>query len=585
MGSDGGLGGFEEDVEAQLGADAAAAADAAATEGVAEGELAAGAEAEGEAAAAGDAEGEVAAEGEAEGAAAAAGEAQGEAAAAGEAEGEAAAEGGAEGEAAGAEEEAGAAQGSLNDALEGLGEPNVEPNVEPIGGPMIEPYTGAAHGPADPSSGAWYYASAASPGNGAAAHLTLSAVLGNSDQGGVSPRTLSDLQQQLAAAGIYVDFSGAPNVPSGVHLPEPGTGQSSLQVLPAPSPSSPLEQLTPSQELELNTAIQDAVGAYNPNPVDTGPPLSINEVMAGTDWMSSLGNPENASPGRVTANQPSTINQILSGTYANSVLQMQLSSEGTILGSYVSPTLPYDYLFNPNASSLMDAILLSSHSPNAELLQAQSLQLGASMAPIIGPISTWMNPNSGWFAKAVATAGALPMVSDLAGLGSLSVELDSALAEAGEEAGSNLQHVFAGGAGDRGIAVLDINVSGLTTAEIESSVEAIRDMDLQAGMAGGLARTVVSSRSVADSVAALGRKVLSLGSTEAAGHVPDVAGGGNPLGPIMGLPRSVNSSIGGQWSRYASGFTFDGFSLIDRETGEFLYISHALENPPPPINF
>ncbi len=41
---------------------------------------------------------------------------------------------------------------------------------------------------------------------------------------------------------------------------------------------------------------------------------------------------------------------------------------------------------------------------------------------------------------------------------------------------------------------------------------------------------------------------------------------GSPYGPIMGLPRSVNSSIGGQWSRYAPLFTFDGFSLIDRST-------------------
>jgi hypothetical protein len=140
-----------------------------------------------------------------------------------------------------------------------------------------------------------------------------------------------------------------------------------------------------------------------------------------------------------------------------------------------------------------------------------------------------------------------------------------------------------GGSGDRGIGVLHIDVSELTPLEIESTVEAIRDMDFQAGMANGLVRTSVPSRSVANSVAALGKRTLSLGSTEAAGHLPDVAGGGSALGPIMGMPKSVNSSIGGQWRRYAPGFTFDGYSLVDRATGDFLYISRALENEPAPI--
>jgi hypothetical protein len=242
------------------------------------------------------------------------------------------------------------------------------------------------------------------------------------------------------------------------------------------------------------------------------------------------------------------------------------------------------------------------------------------MAPIIGSVSIWMNPHSGWLSKGIAVAAVLPMVSEIAGLGnltrfgSLSAEVDSAAGEivaesvlgeteqalqtlapelegnlpstAEQAAAANLRHVLAGGSADRGIGVLHLDVSELTPAEVSSTVDAIRDIDFQAGMAGGLTRTAVPSRSVADSVAALARSRragLNLGPTEVAGHLPDVAGGGSPLGPIVGMPRSVNSSIGGQWSRYAPGFKFDGFSLIDRETGQFLYTSHALENPPTPI--
>jgi hypothetical protein len=144
----------------------------------------------------------------------------------------------------------------------------------------------------------------------------------------------------------------------------------------------------------------------------------------------------------------------------------------------------------------------------------------------------------------------------------------------------NLQHVSRGGSGDRGVGLLHLDASKLNAADIQAAVDAVRDMDFQAGMAGGLTRSSVPSRNVADSVADLGRRALELGPGEAAGHIPDVAGGGSPYGPIMSLPRGVNSAIGGQWGRYASGFTFDGFSLIDRSTGQFLYISHGLEEEP-----
>jgi hypothetical protein len=119
--------------------------------------------------------------------------------------------------------------------------------------------------------------------------------------------------------------------------------------------------------------------------------------------------------------QPGVISQILSQTYSNSVLQNQLSHQGLVPGFFVSPVAANDYLFNPNATSLVDAMLLAAHSPNTQLSQARSLELGASMTPIIGAVSTWMNPNSGWFSKGLAVAGVVPMVSQLAGeLGSLS---------------------------------------------------------------------------------------------------------------------------------------------------------------------
>ena len=68
-------------------------------------------------------------------------------------------------------------------------------------------------------------------------------------------------------------------------LPEPETEQSSQQVLQAPPPSSTIEQPTSIQDLELNIAIQEAVGPYDSNPINTEPPLSINEVLSGKDWM------------------------------------------------------------------------------------------------------------------------------------------------------------------------------------------------------------------------------------------------------------------------------------------------------------
>ena len=222
--------------------------------------------------------------------------------------------------------------------------------------------------------------------------------------------------------------------------------------------------------------------------------------------------------------------------------------------------------------------LLSSASSAARKLPAlDGIGMGGG-GRLIGPTEQWLSR----FPETSGTPG--PELSS-----SLSSEVSGSLPQFGEQ---NFTHVFRGGSGDRGIGVLHIDKSTLSNADIESTFYTIQDMDFQAGMAGGLERTdvqnatvqlgskTVPSRSVANSTAALGRRALSLNKSEHAGHIGDVASGGSPLGPIMGQPASINSSIGGQWGRYAPGFTFEGFSLVDRATGEFIYTSHALENEP-----
>lgn len=211
------------------------------------------------------------------------------------------------------------------------------------------------------------------------------------------------------------------------------------------------------------------------------------------------------------------------------------------------------------------------------LPMSKAMGIAVEAGPAIGysaaRLSTWWSAFSR--NPRVVNSALAPIFGTLAVDGSGGGAVQSATSAA------NLEHVLGGGSGDRGIAVLHIDVSRLTPTDLETAVNHVRDMDFQAGIANGLVRTAVPSRSTAtNSVAALGRESLSLSNAEKAGHLPDVAGGGSPLGPITGLPTYVNSSIAGQWGRYAPGFTFDGFSLIDRATGEFLYISLGLENQP-----
>ena len=133
----------------------------------------------------------------------------------------------------------------------------------------------------------------------------------------------------------------------------------------------------------LTQAIQQAVGPNDPNLSNTEQPADVSEVLSGTDWMSllnpqtsqptpavtpsiiqpessttqqpgwgggpndpmtdrmmSLLNPQASSPTPVNDSQPGVINQILSGTYAKSVLQTQLSSQGLTPGYFVNPFPP-----------------------------------------------------------------------------------------------------------------------------------------------------------------------------------------------------------------------------------------------------
>jgi hypothetical protein len=222
-----------------------------------------------------------------------------------------------------------------------------------------------------------------------------------------------DIQQQIDAAST----ASTATIPSSA----PAAKTSSTA-----TPNPQIQQVTTNQDMLLK-AIQDAVGS--PTPLTPAQPGNISDVLSGSDWAALL-NPLDSSLAPVSNSQTSLIAQVLSGTYEESVLQAQLSSQGSAPGSFASPSAPYDYLFNPNATSLTEAMLLASRSPNAQLLQADEIQLWVSMLPIIGPVSTWMNPRSGSFAKGVAAVGlaasVLPLGSELSRLGAgLGPELET----------------------------------------------------------------------------------------------------------------------------------------------------------------
>jgi hypothetical protein len=212
---------------------------------------------------------------------------------------------------------------------------------------------------------------------------------------------------------------------------------------PAPPPSPP-----PDPPLPPSGGTQTIANPQGNPLVIPGPAIDFQQLPSGALFAPTGGGENGLGPVIVLPEQvisvpspTSTVSQIFSGTYADSVLERQLSGQGLVPGSFVNPTLPHDYLFNPNATNLMDATLLSSHSPNRDWLDAQSMQLGVSMAPVVGSVATWMNPHSGWFAKGMAVAGVLPIVSELGGLASVS-ELGSLSTEATELEAIEQHHIF-----------------------------------------------------------------------------------------------------------------------------------------------
>ena len=190
------------------------------------------------------------------------------------------------------------------------------------------------------------------------------------------------------------------------------------------------------------------------------------------------------------------------------------------------------------------------------------------------------------FQAAPLVLGALEGLITTGGETVLTEQGSATLAEAtsGGNALISSQNVIRGGYGEAGVGTFYLkNAAQLTPEAREAVIAAIRDADFQAGISGGLIRQAGGDRAVENSVARLGRQALDLNETQAAGHIPDAAAGGSPFGPIQGIPKSVNSSWGGQLKRYAPGFEFTGFSLVDKSTGEFLYPSLSLEHPPAPI--
>jgi hypothetical protein len=216
------------------------------------------------------------------------------------------------------------------------------------------------------------------------------------------------------------------------------------------SPSSPVGMAPttpPPNDQLLNAAMQEAVGPYDPTEAAS---TDIREVLAGSDWaaylspqytMSSLNLSLTPLPSTPSTSQQTLVYQIMSGTYASNILETQLANQGQSAGGFTSPTLPYDLLFSPNATSLAQAQLLASRTPNQPLIDAALLQYSVSMLPIVGSISTWMHPESGPFAKGVAVAtgvlSVLPFASALSKeLGALSPELQSSLSQIESETAS-----------------------------------------------------------------------------------------------------------------------------------------------------
>jgi hypothetical protein len=153
-----------------------------------------------------------------------------------------------------------------------------------------------------------------------------------------------------------------------------------------------------------------------------------------------------------------------------------------------------------------------------------------------------------------------------------------------DPAGESELHFF-GKAGESGVGVLYIRGWANLTPAQQGQVQfwlSEADQAYGAGVAGPRQSVSAAQRAAANQVARAGRRGLASTTGSASGHTPDVAGGGDPMSPQIDLPSRVNSSIGGQWKRYEAGFRFTGISAYDEATGQWIYLSGALEHEPPP---
>jgi hypothetical protein len=155
--------------------------------------------------------------------------------------------------------------------------------------------------------------------------------------------------------------------------------------------------------------------------------------------------------------------------------------------------------------------------------------------------------------------------------------------------GGSYQDMFRGVANQEGSGVLWVrNAAAFSEPELRNVIAWVREMDFQAGMSGGFIRQAVPRgsrlRLTGNRHARIANTALRLDRSQAAMHMPDIAAGGDPIGIMMGGPRGINASWGGQLGRYQPGFRFTGFSLVDRTTGQYLYPSLSLEHAPLSFN-
>jgi hypothetical protein len=191
-------------------------------------------------------------------------------------------------------------------------------------------------------------------------------------------------------------------------------------------------------------------------------------------------------------------------------------------------------------------------------------------------------PTSSAALEAAAVAIAFTTGADLASLAAPGAAAGYGIVQA-DPAGESELHFF-GKAGESGVGVLYIRDWSSLTPQEQAQVRfwlSETDQSYGAGIAGPRQPVSAGQRRAGNQVARVGQRGLKLPSGTASGHTPDMAGGGEPMSPQIGLPAKVNSSIGGQWKRYEHGFRFTGISAYDEGTGNWIYLSPALEHEPP----